>query len=90
LKDEQKVTGRSFSKIVNEALKEHIGARRVWVQARLSDYEEELVLKLEALHAELVHPNPKRYPTWKACLEGEGLLTQQAIGYSIQKGWSVE
>lgn len=42
------------------------------------------------LHEELVHPNPGRFPTWRACLEANGLLTQEAVEYSRKRGWRVE
>jgi hypothetical protein len=90
VKDEQKATGKSFSKIVNEALREHTERRQKWIQAKLLEYADEFAQKVEALHAELVDPNPKRYRTWKACLESEGLLTDQVIAYSMKKGWNVE
>jgi hypothetical protein len=89
IQDEQRATGKSFSKIVLESLAEHAEARRAWVQARLTDYSDELVARLETLHQELVNPNPKRYPDWRACLEGEGLLTEEAVEYSRHRGWRV-
>jgi hypothetical protein len=89
IQDEQRATGKSFSKIVLEALSEHTEKRRAWVQARLTDYPDELVARLESLHQELVHPNPKRYPNWRVCLQEEGLLTDEAIEYSRKRGWQV-
>jgi hypothetical protein len=90
IEDERRATGKSFSKIVLEALKEHTENKRTWVQARLTDYQNGFVAKIERLHEELVHPNPNRYPGWRVCLEANGLLTQEAIEYSKKRGWRVE
>jgi len=89
IEDEQRVTGKSFSAIVLEALSEHVEARRVWVQAKITDYSDELVVQLESIHQEFLYPNPKRYPNWRSCLEGEGLLTEKALEYSRKRGWKV-
>jgi pantothenate kinase-related protein Tda10 len=89
LEDEKKATGKSMSRIVSEALEEHVEARRAWVQARLTDYSDEFAAKIESLRREFVSPNPKRYPDWRSCLEGEGLLTEEVLAYSLKRGWKV-
>ncbi|MDG7016478.1 MAG: hypothetical protein JRM82_03785 [Nitrososphaerota archaeon] len=90
VEDEKRATGKSFSKIVLESLREHTDRTRMWVQARLTDYQDEFVARIERLHEELVYPNPGMFPTWKTCLEANGLLTREAIEYSAKRGWRVD
>jgi hypothetical protein len=46
-----------------------------------------MILRVETLHSQFVHPNPKRYAMWKDALECEGLLTDEAVKYSTERGW---
>ena len=87
VKDEQRAFRKSFSKIILEALNEHVDKHRVYVQAKLTEYDIDFLSKIEVLHSEWVHPNHKRYRTWRECLEGENFLSQPAIEYSAKRGW---
>jgi len=87
LEDERRATGKSFSRIIYEALSEHVDSKRVFVQAKLSDFQAEMIMTLEELHQQFVHPNPNRYPTWENCLESEGLLSDESRRYSESRGW---
>ena len=62
----------------------------MWVQQKLSEYVDPFTERMEGLRTEFISPNPRRYPTWRACLEGEGLLTEEAVDYSKKKGWKLE
>lgn len=59
------------------------------VQTSIEEFaKDELSVRLELLHAEFDASNPKKYPNWQACLEGEGILTEEVVAYSNRRGWT--
>ena len=84
-----RITGKSFSELNCEALHEFVEHHTRLFQEKLDTFKDPLFEKLDKLHQTFLSPNPKGYGSWEECLTDEGLLCDQAIAYSLDKGWKI-
>jgi len=82
-----KVKRKRFSEIVREALWLYVEKNTKAIQTRLDTFKSSLEVKLDKLHAEFVLQNPERFGTWEELLKAKGMYIEEAIQYSMEKGW---
>lgn len=82
--------GTSESKLINIAIAQYVDATFRTDQVKLELFNQTPLEKgLDRLHSEFLAPNSNHYPTWKECLEGEGVMCPASVEYSKSKGWKV-